>query len=42
MEWSESNSLLLYQDKVYIPNILDLHCCVVSFYYNLRIAEYAG
>ena len=40
IEWSKSKSLFLYQDKVYIANVLDLYYYIVSLYHNLRIIEH--
>ena len=37
-----TNSLLLFYSKVYIHDILNLCCYVVSLYYNSKIIEYIG
>jgi hypothetical protein len=41
-EWSESDGLLMFQGKIYVPNDRDLRCCIIEQHHNTRIAGHAG
>jgi hypothetical protein len=41
-EWSESNGLLMFCGKIYVPKDRDLRCCIVKQHHNMCIAGHAG
>jgi hypothetical protein len=41
-EWSESERLLMFCGKIYVPNDRDLRCCIVEQHHNIHIAGHAG
>ena len=42
LEWLEVNGLLLFCSKIYVPDLCNLYCCIVSLHYNTKIAGYTG
>ena len=40
MKWSESDVLLLYQDKIYVSNDSDLYYCIIFLHHDSKIAEH--
>jgi hypothetical protein len=41
-EWSESNGLLMFHSKIYVPNDKDLQRHIIKQHHDMRIAEHAG
>jgi hypothetical protein len=41
-EWSESDGLLMFRSKIYVPNDRDLRCRIIKQHHNTRIAKHAG
>jgi hypothetical protein len=41
-EWSESEGLLMFRGKIYVPNDRDLRCRIVEQHHNTCIAGHAG
>jgi hypothetical protein len=41
-EWSESDGLLMFCGKIYVPNDRDLRCRIVEQHHDTRIAGHAG
>jgi hypothetical protein len=41
-EWSESDGLLMFRGKIYVPNDRDLRCRIVEQRHDTRIAGHAG
>jgi hypothetical protein len=41
-EWSESDRLLMFHGKIYVPKDRELRCCIVEQHHNMRIAGHAG
>jgi hypothetical protein len=41
-EWSESNGLLMFRGKIYVPNDRDLRRCIIEQHHDTRIAGHAG
>jgi hypothetical protein len=41
-EWSESEGLLMFHGKIYVPNDKDLQCRIVEQHHDTRIAGHAG
>jgi hypothetical protein len=41
-EWSESNGLLMFHGKFYVPKDRKLRCHIVEQHHNTCIAGYAG
>jgi hypothetical protein len=41
-EWSESDGLLMFCGKIYIPNDRDLRRRIVEQHHNMHIARHAG
>jgi hypothetical protein len=41
-EWSESDGLLMFHSKIYVPNDRDLRHCIVEQHHDTRIAGHAG
>jgi hypothetical protein len=41
-EWSESDGLLMFCGKIYVPKDRDLRCCIVEQHHDTRIAGHAG
>jgi hypothetical protein len=41
-EWSESEGLLMFHGKIYVPIDRDLRCRIVEQHHNTRIAGHAG
>jgi hypothetical protein len=41
-EWSESDGLLMFHGKIYVPNNRDLRCRIVKQHHDTRIAGHAG
>jgi hypothetical protein len=41
-EWSESDGLLMFHGKIYVPKDRDLRCCIVEQHHDTHIAGHAG
>jgi hypothetical protein len=41
-EWSESDGLLMFHGKIYVPNDRDLRCRIIEQHHDTRIAGHAG
>jgi hypothetical protein len=41
-EWSESDGLLMFYGKIYVPKDKDLRCHIVKQHHDTRIAGHAG
>jgi hypothetical protein len=41
-EWSESDGLLMFHSKIYVPKDRELRRCIVEQHYNMCIARHAG
>jgi hypothetical protein len=41
-EWSESDGLLMFHSKIYVPNDRDLRRCIVEQHHDTCIAGHAG
>jgi hypothetical protein len=41
-EWSESDGLLMFHGKIYVPNDRDLRRCIVEQHHDMHIARHAG
>jgi hypothetical protein len=41
-EWSESDGLLMFHSKIYVPNDRDLRRCIIEQHHDTRIAGHAG
>jgi hypothetical protein len=41
-EWSESDGLLMFCGKIYVPNDRELRCRIVEQHHNMRIAGHTG
>jgi hypothetical protein len=41
-EWSESDGLLMFHSKIYVPNDRDLRHCIVEQHHDTHIAGHAG
>jgi hypothetical protein len=41
-EWSESDGLLMFHGKIYIPKDRDLRCRIIEQHHDTRIAGHAG
>jgi hypothetical protein len=41
-EWSESDGLLMFHSKIYIPKDRELRRCLVEQHHDTHIAEHAG
>jgi hypothetical protein len=41
-EWSESDGLLMFHSKVYVPNDRDLRRHIIEQHHDTRIARHAG
>jgi transposase InsO family protein len=41
-EWSESDGLLMFRSKIYVPNDRDLRHCIIEQHHDTRIAGHAG
>jgi hypothetical protein len=41
-EWSESDGLLMFYGKIYVPNDRDLQRCIIEQHHDTRIAGHAG
>jgi hypothetical protein len=41
-EWSESDGLLMFCSKIYVPNDRDLRCRIIEQHHNMCIAGHAG
>jgi hypothetical protein len=41
-EWSESDGLLMFRSKIYVPKDRDLRCRIVKQHHNMCIARHAG
>jgi hypothetical protein len=41
-EWSESDGLLMFRGKIYVPNDRDLRRCIVEQHHDTHIAGHAG
>jgi hypothetical protein len=41
-EWSESDGLLMFHGKIYVPNDRDLRHHIIEQHHNMRIAGHAG
>jgi hypothetical protein len=41
-EWLESEGLLMFRGKIYVPNDRDLRCHIVEQHHDTRIAGHAG
>jgi hypothetical protein len=42
VEWSESDGLLMFCGKIYVPKDRDLRCRIVEQHHDTRIARHAG
>jgi hypothetical protein len=41
-EWSESDGLLMFRGKIYVPNDRDLRRCIIEQHHDTHIAGHAG
>jgi hypothetical protein len=41
-EWSESDGLLMFCSKIYVPKDRDLRRCIIKQHHDTRIAGHAG
>jgi hypothetical protein len=41
-EWSESDVLLMFCGKIYVPKDRELRCCIVEQHHNTHITRHAG
>jgi hypothetical protein len=41
-EWSESDGLLMFHSKIYVPKDRELRHCIVEQHHDMRIAGHAG
>jgi hypothetical protein len=41
-EWSESDGLLMFHSKIYVPNDRDLRHRIIEQHHNMHIAGHAG
>jgi hypothetical protein len=41
-KWSESDGLLMFCSKIYVPKDRELRCHIVQQHHNMRIARHAG
>jgi hypothetical protein len=41
-EWSESDGLLMFRSKIYVPNDRDLRCHIIEQHHDTHIAGHAG
>jgi hypothetical protein len=41
-EWSESDELLMFRGKIYVPKDRELRHCIVKQHYNTYVAGHAG
>jgi hypothetical protein len=41
-EWSESEGLLMFCGKIYVPNDRDLRCHIIKQHHDTHIARHAG
>jgi hypothetical protein len=41
-EWSESEGLLMFRGKIYVPNDRDLRHCIIEQHHDTRITGHAG
>jgi hypothetical protein len=41
-EWSESDGLLMFHDKIYVPKDRELRRCIIEQHHDAHIARYAG
>jgi hypothetical protein len=41
-EWAESDGLLMFHGKIYVPNDRDLRCHIIEQHHDTRIAGHAG
>jgi hypothetical protein len=41
-EWSESDGLLMFCGKIYVPKDRDLRCCIVKQHHDMCITRHAG
>jgi hypothetical protein len=41
-EWSESDGLLMFYSKIYVPNDKDLRCHIIEQHHDTRITRHAG
>jgi hypothetical protein len=41
-EWSESDGLLMFHGKIYVPNDRDLRCRIIEQHHDTHIAGHAG
>jgi hypothetical protein len=41
-EWSESEGLLMFHGKIYVPNDRDLRCCIIEQHHDTCIAGHRG
>jgi len=41
-EWSQHNRLLCFRDQIYVPNDLELCCCITSQHHDTRVAGHPG
>jgi hypothetical protein len=41
-EWLESDGLLMFHGKIYVPNDKDLRHCIIEQHHDMRIAGHAG
>jgi hypothetical protein len=41
-EWSESDGLLMFCGKIYVPKDRELRCCIVEQHHDMHITRHAG
>jgi hypothetical protein len=41
-EWSESDGLLMFHGKIYVPKDRELRHCIIEQHHDMRIAGHAG
>jgi hypothetical protein len=41
-KWSESDGLLMFHGKIYVPKDRELRCRIVEQHHNMRIARHVG
>jgi hypothetical protein len=42
VEWSESDGLLMFRGKIYVPKDRDLRCRIIKQHHNMHITGHAG
>jgi hypothetical protein len=41
-EWSESDRLLMFHGKIYVPKDRELRCCIIEQHHDMCIPRHAG